>query len=261
MSAETDKIAAKIRALLAKAEGTAFPEEAHALTAKAQELMLRYSIEAHQVRLIEHATEVPITRTYYIPNPHGRSWLALCACVAQANSVASVQSAHKVALLDEDVETFPRPGVVPSNDPSINRGLHFTGYLVYLTGFASDLDAVWALYGSLHIQAKREVHLTPHPGIHGKTWATSFFSGYAGEISRILRAARQTVVEESGGSFLPAILNKEQQVEAAKRKAFPHLTRMGPSVRSLQGVIAGQRAAQRADVGRSRLGSTRALPR
>ncbi|NEA40757.1 DUF2786 domain-containing protein, partial [Streptomyces sp. SID11385] len=35
----------RIRALLAKAEATGFPEEAEALTTKAQELMARHSID------------------------------------------------------------------------------------------------------------------------------------------------------------------------------------------------------------------------
>ena len=35
----------KVRALLAKAESTEFPEEAGALTSRAQQLMARYSID------------------------------------------------------------------------------------------------------------------------------------------------------------------------------------------------------------------------
>ena len=36
-----EKVLGRVRALLAKAESTTFPEEAEALTAKAQELMAR----------------------------------------------------------------------------------------------------------------------------------------------------------------------------------------------------------------------------
>src|SRR5438045_2689314 len=46
-----DRMLAKVRALLAKAESTEFTDEADALTAKAQELMTRYSIDR---ALVDH---------------------------------------------------------------------------------------------------------------------------------------------------------------------------------------------------------------
>lgn len=261
---ETDKITSKIRALLNKAERTEFPEEAHALSAKAQELMIRFSIEEHQVRQQACAQEVPVTRTYYVPNPHGLSRLYLFSKVARSNICGFVQSGSKVALLPEDAETFPRPGVVKTWEKGLHRNPKPTGYLAYVTGFPSDLDAVWALYGSLLIQAQRELKKTPPPpGIHGKTWSTSFLVGYANQIGFLLRAARDEVVKsDETHSFLPVLLNKQQEVEAAKAKAFPRLLHgSGPTVRSTAGIYAGQAAANRADTGRGRLGTTRALSR
>src|SRR4051794_1929180 len=43
---ERERVLRRIRGLLAKAESTEFPEEAEALTAKAQELMTRYAVDA-----------------------------------------------------------------------------------------------------------------------------------------------------------------------------------------------------------------------
>ena len=45
----------RIRALLAKAEATGFPEEAEALSAKAQELMARHSIDEALIAARDHA--------------------------------------------------------------------------------------------------------------------------------------------------------------------------------------------------------------
>ncbi|RST20878.1 bifunctional 3'-5' exonuclease/DNA polymerase [Streptomyces sp. WAC04770] len=49
----------RIRALLAKAEATGFPEEAEALTAKAQELMARHSIDEALLAARSHSTDGP----------------------------------------------------------------------------------------------------------------------------------------------------------------------------------------------------------
>ena len=56
-----DKILNRVRALLAKAEATNFPEEAEALSAKAQELIIEHSIEAGQ---LDAEPSAIISKTY-----------------------------------------------------------------------------------------------------------------------------------------------------------------------------------------------------
>lgn len=53
----TAKMLERVRALLAKAESTTFPEEADAFRAKADELMTRYSIELWQVEMAQEGTQ------------------------------------------------------------------------------------------------------------------------------------------------------------------------------------------------------------
>lgn len=58
-AADEPRMLTRIRALLAKAEATGFPEEAEALTTKAQELMARHSIDEALLAARTHSRETP----------------------------------------------------------------------------------------------------------------------------------------------------------------------------------------------------------
>jgi hypothetical protein len=116
-----ERILGKIRALLAKAESTQFPDEAEALSARAQELMARHSID-HAV-LAAHAgsNDCPAARRMPVDNPYESPKATLLHAVAQANHCRSVwQKAIGMSTV---------------------------------VGFPSDLDAVELLYTSLLVQA------------------------------------------------------------------------------------------------------------
>ncbi|MGH9114705.1 MAG: DUF2786 domain-containing protein, partial [Acidimicrobiales bacterium] len=79
-----DPVLQRVRGLLAKAESTSFPEEADALTAKAQELMARHSIDA---AMVEGASrqEGPEAVRIWVDNPYAAAKSELVAVVAGSN--------------------------------------------------------------------------------------------------------------------------------------------------------------------------------
>src|SRR5258708_26039932 len=111
----------KIRALLAKAESTEFPEEAEALSARAQELMAKHSIDHALLAAQSGSKDRPAARRLPVDNPYESPKATLLHAVAQANRCRSVwQKAIGMSTV---------------------------------VGFPSDLDAVELLFTSLLVQA------------------------------------------------------------------------------------------------------------
>ena len=119
--AADERLLGKIRALLAKAEATEFAEEAEALSARAQELMAKYSIDHALLAAESGRTEEPGGRRIAVDNPYEAPKASLLQTVAQAN----------------------RCRVVWSKELG----------LVTVIGFPADLDAVELLFTSLLVQA------------------------------------------------------------------------------------------------------------
>ena len=111
----------RVRALLAKAESTSFPEEAEAFTIKAQELMARYGIDAAMVAAARHDQSAPSRRVVRLDAPYSSAKAILLSVIARANRCAMVWS-----TVDHEAQVF---------------------------GFDVDLDVVELLYVSLHLQA------------------------------------------------------------------------------------------------------------
>lgn len=119
--AADERMLSRIRALLAKAESTEFPEEAEALSARAQELMAKYSIDHALLAAQAGAAEEPGGRRIAVDNPYEGPKATLLNTVAEANRCRAVWS--------RDVG------------------------LVTVVGFPADLDAVELLFTSLLVQA------------------------------------------------------------------------------------------------------------
>jgi hypothetical protein len=87
-----DRPLRRIRGLLAKAESTEFPEEAEALTAKAQELMTRHAVDAALLEVGRAPADGrPVeTRRVHVRDPYVRAKMHLLAAVAEANDVRLV---------------------------------------------------------------------------------------------------------------------------------------------------------------------------
>jgi hypothetical protein len=114
----------RVRALLAKAEATDYPEEAEAYTAKAQELMTRHRID-HAVLAATAGgdRDRPAARRIAVDNPYEAAKTLLLQVVAEANTCRAVW-----------MKRFGLTAVV---------------------GFAADLDATEVLFTSLLVQATR----------------------------------------------------------------------------------------------------------
>ena len=152
----------RIRALLAKAESTEFAEEAEALSARAQELMAKYSID-HALLAAESGREqTPGGRRIAVDNPYEAPKATLLQTVAQANRCRVVWS----------------------------RELG----LVTVIGFPADLDAVELLFTSLLVQANTAMlRAGGKQDAYGRSrtraFRTSFLVSYAIRIGERLSAA------------------------------------------------------------------------
>jgi hypothetical protein len=220
----------KIRALLAKAESTEFPEEAEALTTRAQQLMARYSID-HALLAARSGGEQegPGGRRLPIDNPYESPKATLLASIAQANRCRAVWS----------------------------KPLGFSTVL----GFPADLDAVELLFTSLLVQANAAlVHEGSKRGAGGRSrtrsFRHSFLASYAVRIGERLAEAtgdaeRRAAAEATGTGtdLLPVLAARDQAVDDAVDAMFPKLTdhRM-TGITDSEGWISGLAAADRADL-------------
>ena len=80
----------KVTSLLAKAESTTFPDEAEALTAKAQELMTRYAIDRAQLEAGRGDEPVAGGRRLAVDDPYANARYLLLSAVADANRCRAV---------------------------------------------------------------------------------------------------------------------------------------------------------------------------
>ena len=110
----------RIRALLAKAESTEFAEEAEALSARAQELMAKYSIDHALLAAQSGDREEPSGRRISVDRPYEEPKGTLLNVIALANRCRGIWS--------KDVG------------------------LMTVVGFPADLDAIELLFTSLLVQ-------------------------------------------------------------------------------------------------------------
>ncbi len=219
------KMLARIRALLAKAESTEFPEEAEALTGKAQSLMARHTIDAAVLGQRPGATPTAVlARRLHLDDPHVDAKAAVVQAVGSANGVRVVlQPAFGMATL---------------------------------VGAAGDLDLVELLVTSLLLQATRAMAaVTRHGGarVRSASFRRGFLYSFAQRIGERLDGARDQATADAaatyGAALVPVLAERERAVEAAVSELFPRLRRRnGPTV-DPAGWHAGRRAADDADLG------------
>ncbi len=150
------RVLARVRALLAKAESTHFPAEAETYAAKAQELISRHSL-AEALHAPPEAA--PVARRIGVDHPYEDEKATLLDAVAAANRCETVWS------------------------PELAFSTVF--------GFEPDLDAVEVLYTSLLVQAGRAAGRQPAK----KSFRRSFMIAYAVRISERLAAAAAVGVD------------------------------------------------------------------
>ena len=225
-----DAVLTKVRDLLAKAESTSFEAEAEALTAKAQQLMARHSIDGALARRSrQDPADRPALRRTAIDDPYASAKSSLLHVVARANGVRSVW--------------YPELA------------------LMALVGYDPDLDAVAVLFTSLLVQATKAMvqrGKVNDPRGHSRTrsFRQSFLVAFAGRIrERLVEAAaeaRRQAEEELGVAVLPVLVRRDRDVEQATAELFPRLKRTALlSVTNEEGWVAGRTAAELADLGPS----------
>jgi hypothetical protein len=221
-----ERILARVRALLAKAESTTFPAEAETFTAGAQALMARHSIDH---ALLAAAGRAPSDR------PGGRRL-----------GVDPPYEAPKASLLDA-IASANRCRAVWSKD---------LGFATVI-GYPTDLDSVELLFTSLLVQA---VSALTRDGarIDGRSrtraFRQSFLLAYAGRIRERLNEAtreqaEQAAAEQGNAHLLPVLASRLQEVEQATDELFPRLrSTSAGSAYDEEGWGAGRAAADLASI-------------
>ncbi|MGW7060757.1 DUF2786 domain-containing protein [Streptomyces sp. NPDC054904] len=197
----------RIRALLAKAEATTFPEEAEALSAKAQELMARHTVDEVLLAVRGGApAQVPGACRIGVEPPYEEAKAVLLDAVAGANRCRAVW----------------------------NSGFEFST----VVGFESDLEAVELLYTSLLVQGTAAMTRAEAAQRAGgrkrtKTFRQSFLLAYASRLGRRLaETAEHATAEHAAGeraaggapAHLPALVARDVAVTSRADEMFPRTT-------------------------------------
>jgi hypothetical protein len=227
-----DGMVNRVKALLAKAESTTFPEEAEALVAKAQELMARHSIDQAVLAASRPKGSQPAAggRRIQIDEPYVGPKALLLAGIAKANRCRAVWSSQ--------------------------------GGYADVFGHDEDLDAVELLFLSLLVFATGSLARLGKGGdaqFRSRTYRRSFLVAFASRISERLAEATRTVEAAAaathGERLLPALRAREVAVQDALQRAHPNTRPSRFVVRDAAGWAAGRAAADQADLGaRSALG-------
>lgn len=226
----------KVRALLAKAESTEFPEEAEALTGKAQELMARYQIDAALLAASTPTGDQPVGVRIGVDPPYEEPKALLLQQVADANRCRVVWSKQ-------------------------------FGFATVL-GFDPDLRAVELLYTSLLVQATAAATRARPDRVgwggpaHTRAFRQSFLSAFAIRIGQRLRGVADEVADEvaggaagtvagaagrrAGAALLPVLAARDEAVREATETLFPDLVTRRVRGTDGAGWAAGTAAADRA---------------
>jgi hypothetical protein len=230
-AAAEERMLARVRALLNKAESTNFPEEAQALTAKAQELMARYAIDRAAVE--ESGPPAIEGRRLWVDQPYARAKSILLHTVAKANRCRSVWS-------QDD------------------------GYCVVF-GSPDDYRITEVLYTSLLTQATTAMVAAGAQGAHARqaSYRRAFLVAYARRIGERLHRSVEAEVEAGvarhGDALLPVLARRLQAVDEAFEAAFPRTVSTPISLSNGRGWREGRAAADLADLSvGQRLSSPRA---
>lgn len=224
-----EKVLGRVRGLLAKAESTSFPEEAEALSAKAQELMTKHALDRALVDADTTARYLPGARRLWLDTPYVDAKALLVDVVGKANRCRAIFDAR-------------------------------WGFLT-LIGDETDLSAVELLTTSLLVQATRTMVSGDGRTARGgqsrtRSFRKSFLVAYATRIGERLDQASRTMIAQSPDAdrLLPVLASQQRRVDEAFDTMFPTARGKSVSVGNMHGWDAGRAAADRA-----RLDGQRAL--
>ncbi|MFI1969053.1 DUF2786 domain-containing protein [Streptomyces cinnamoneus] len=218
----------RIRALLAKAESTQFPEEAEALSAKAQELMARHSLdEALLAAASDAPADGPGACRIGVEGPYESAKALLLDAVAAANHCQAVWSGEY-------------------------------GFST-VVGFDADLELVELMYTSLLVQATTAMrraaddHHARGRSRRTRDFRESFLIAYAGRVSdRLSAAAHDVAAEDDRPEVLPVLAARDVAVGETAGRLFPQTTSHRLRGRDAEGWARGTEAADAAVIARGR---------
>ncbi len=239
-----ERLLARVRAFLAKAEATPYEAEAEAFTAAAQALMARHSIDQAMLSAGSASPDEPAGRRIGVERPYEAAKVTLLQVVADANRCRPVWS----------------------------KDLGF----VTVIGFEADLLATETLFTSLLVQATTAVAAQGRRtgwggGSETRSFRQSFLTGFAHRIGQRLAtvtdeamaAARAEAVADPGRDIgavgepppgrstdlVVLLAERAEEVSARVERLFPILARSS-TVRATnaQGWSAGVSAADRAQL-------------
>lgn len=235
------RILGRIRALLVKAESTEFAEEAEALSARAQELMAKYSIDQALLSAEAGREETPGGRRIAVDNPYEAPKATLLQTVAQANRCRTVWS-KEIGL-------------------------------VTVIGFPADLDAVELLFTSLLVQANTAMlRAGAKQDAYGRSrtrsFRQSFLVSYAIRIGERLaeathHAEQEAMAEQQAGTapgnlrtggtgtdLVPFLARRQEAVDDAVDEMFGERLTTSRAVRATdaEGWASGRAAADMASL-------------
>jgi hypothetical protein len=166
----SDERLEKIRALLAKAEATPFPEEAESFNTKASELMAKYSIDEAMLARDRGDGAGPAELVVVVHRPY---------------------TAQKALLVCEVARCFGCRGVRFVGDPGS------TAEEVRVVGFPVDLELVETLVTSLLVQLSGSM-LRSQPAFGSASasaaWRRAFIGGFVGAVIERLESRRAAVI-------------------------------------------------------------------
>ena len=221
----------RIRGLLAKAESTEFPDEAEALTAKAQELMTRHAVDA---ALLDAGPAAP--------GDGGGQPTGARPGPVRAREDAAPGRGRRGQRRPAGLVPVPRHRQPRRRD-------------------RRDLDAVELLFTSLLLQVAQALAARSDSsggGSASRTFRRSFLLGYAHRIGERLRTAREPATAEAatahGVDLLPGAAVAPGSGGGAGRRALPARADQPQPVvgRRRRLVTPAATAAERADVGQRR---------
>lgn len=240
-----EKLLAKVRALLAKAQSTDYPAEAETYSAKAEALVAEYGITQAQLQAESAKTGRIRVTTMVIPmdNPYSAQKATLLGCIGNALGVKVISSQY-------------------ANSSTVIRAT--------VLGFPTDLERVELLYTSLLLQAARQLRhqYPPDPVGNVAAYRRRWFSGFAyavqmrlAEIER--HAAEQAQQHTPSGVPSTALVLRDRSalIEQAYTETYGNLKARATPTTSGPGFHRGLQAGARADLNQTRIAGQRAALR
>ncbi|MEZ0364875.1 DUF2786 domain-containing protein [Mycobacterium sp. pUA109] len=219
VSDDGEKALSRVRALLAKAEATEFPDEAEALSAKAQDLMSRYALKEALADHDRGRKPAAAARRIWIDNPYAAAKVGLVQVVSQANRCRAVWAER-------------------------------LGFVTVIGG-ETDLNLVELLTTSLLVQANRAMLSAGRGGgapARSRSFRQSFLVAYAQRIGERLDDASASVTAEvkRDARLLPVLAANSRATDELTGRLFPSTVPRSVTVSNGAGWGAGRAAADMA---------------